>query len=575
MTMDAAALAGIVFDVRQWTGARVDRVFQPSASEVHLSLRRPGQAQRLCLGLRPDLPRLHFTAARPENPAHPPAFCMGLRKWLEGARLLRVEYPPWERWVGLHFAGRSSLGDEVELGLYAELIPGATNLVLVRLPNRQVLAALKPGTTSYQPPPPLSGPLPGQVSEEALAAGLQGKGPAWQCIVGTVRGFGPVLAREAVYRAGFDPGAPPRLVEPARLTRAVGGIAAEVAAGQFWPAAYCDGQGRPRLWHVLKLAHLPGHVAEAAETASAAADRFYTAHLEEAAFRSRLSALQGALASARKRLERKRLAQAADLQRAGAAGDFRLWAELLTAYADRVPPGTATASLPNYYLPGSPDVSIPLDPALNARANARVYFDRHAKAERTRRTATKELERTGAELEYLERVSETVEACRTVQDLGEVWEELGAAGFIRNPPGPAGTRAPKPDFTGLELVSSRGDRIMVGKNHRQNEQLVRVARPDDVWLHARGVPGAHVLLRPGSDQGREWPSRESLEEAAELAAHFSRAGKARWVEVDWTRARHVRRPRDARPGQVIYDHQQTVRVSSVPRLFPSRNPPAG
>ncbi|HAI20798.1 MAG TPA: hypothetical protein DCM14_02670 [Clostridiales bacterium UBA8153] len=573
--MDASALAGIVWELGQQAGARLERICQPSPSELYLFLRKAGEVKRLCLGMRSDLPRLHFTASRPENPAHPPAFCMLLRKWLEGARLTGVEQPPGERWVCLRFRGRSSLGQELALGLVAELIPGATNLILLRLPEQQVLAALKPGAVLYQPPALPGGVSPGRWLPELFADGRQDPGPAWQMLLSTVRGFGPLLAKEVVFRSGWDADAPAQLVAPQadRLARFVHDLAGAVSAGRFQPAVYYGREGKPRYWHVLELTHLSDLVAVSMATPSAAADHFYTAYLQGAAFTSRRSGLRGALSSAGKRLERRARAQEADLQQAAVAGEFRLWGELLTTFADRVPVGAGRIDLPNYYLPDSPPVNVPLDPALGARANARRYFARHAKGERTRVAAGKELERTLAELAYLQRVSDTVEDCRTLQDLEEVWEELREAGLAHPvPKSPrAGARSGK--FTGLELVSSRGDAILVGKNHHQNEQLVRAARPDQVWLHARGVPGAHVLLCPGAQAGKDWPPADSLEEAAELAAHFSRAGRSRWVEVDWTWARHVRRVPQGRPGLVVYHHEQTIRVSASPRLFAGGNSP--
>ncbi|MCL6451961.1 MAG: NFACT RNA binding domain-containing protein, partial [Acetobacteraceae bacterium] len=121
--------------------------------------------------------------------------------------------------------------------------------------------------------------------------------------------------------------------------------------------------------------------------------------------------------------------------------------------------------------------------------------------------------------------------------------------------GPAGPPAASEP---LRLVSADGLAILVGRNHRQNEQItLREAGPDDVWLHARGVPGSHVILRTLPDGS--FPE-SSLLEAAALAAYFSRARASGKVEVDWTRRRHVRKPPGSRPGMVIYDHQRTVVV---------------
>lgn len=564
--MDAAATAAVARELRGWEGARIDRVQQPAPDTISLGLRGTGGPARLGIFLRPDLPRLHLTATPGQSLVPPPGLCLALRKWLEGARLQRVSHPPWERWLVLSFEGRSSLGDRSTLLLRIDLIPGATNLVLSLAEGGRVLAAWRaPGAGPAGP----GALLPDEVTGAALEPLLTASGPAWRALVGQIAGFGPVLAREALYRSGADPAVTAAEVRPQAevLARTVRELADEVNGGRFEPAVYYTATGRAADWHVVRLAHLAGLTRVPHPTPSRAADAFYVARLEEESWAAGLARVRSALSAWRRRLAKKLTAQEQELERADLAATYQLWGELLTAFADRVPPGAGAVALPNYYLADQPEVTVPLDPARSARSNAQVYFGRAAKARRTARAAAAEVERTRADLQYLEQLSATVETCRTPSDLQEVEEELAAAGLVRPGCRHRGTRSPDHAFTGLRLLTSGGEEVLVGKNHRQNEQLLRLARPDDVWLHARGVPGAHVLLRRGSAAETVFPPPASLEEAAELAAHFSRAHQAAWVEVDWTRVRYVRKPRGGRPGLVLYDHEETLRVSPAARLL--------
>ncbi|MEW6772308.1 MAG: NFACT RNA binding domain-containing protein, partial [Bacillota bacterium] len=193
------------------------------------------------------------------------------------------------------------------------------------------------------------------------------------------------------------------------------------------------------------------------------------------------------------------------------------------------------------------------DPALTPAQNAQRYFKKYARARTAREHAAREKERLEEELAYLTGVATAVEQADSVEDLREIAEELSGQGYLPADPGKAKKERTEPQP--LKLSSTDGFLILVGKNNRQNDYVTfRLAGQDDIWLHARGVPGAHVILKTG---GRE-PSSRALEEAGALAAYFSRARQSINVPVDWTRRANVQRPKGARPGFVVYTGEKTL-----------------
>jgi predicted ribosome quality control (RQC) complex YloA/Tae2 family protein len=107
----------------------------------------------------------------------------------------------------------------------------------------------------------------------------------------------------------------------------------------------------------------------------------------------------------------------------------------------------------------------------------------------------------------------------------------------------------------LYKQSKEGFTILIGKNSRQNEEVTfHQATGNDLWLHARGVPGAHVIIKAGS---REIP-RATIDQAASLAAYYSQARGSTSVPVDYTLQRHVRHMKNGGPGMVIYEHEKTI-----------------
>ncbi|MDK2784191.1 MAG: hypothetical protein PWQ86_276 [Bacillota bacterium] len=574
MPFDATVLTALKPELDGLSGSRVLKVYQPARLELVLTLRLEGENVRLLLSAHPERARLHITTRAQANPPTPPAFCMYLRRHLEGARLTGIRRPPGERIVGLKFEGRDELGERVQLELIAEIMGKHSNIILVNNASGLILEAIKHVTEEvnrfrevlpglpYRNPPPLEKPLLEDLTELAFYSKLQAqKNEVVKALVGTVAGFSPLLAREVVVRAGLDEELNVKAASRAdleRLWQALTELREQIANGRWSPTVYLSPEGKALEVAPFPLTLLGAFPRETFPTMSAALDFFYAKKEEEERFTSTRQNLMSWLKRAQERVEKKLGLHLEAVREASASEKYRRFGELLLANAYRIPAGTTEVELEDWET-GAP-VRIPLDPRFTPPKNAQVYFRRFAKAKKTLLAAREQAARDREELNYLESVGLALDAAEDLADLEEIKAELEKEGYLKNPePNRAGNQAHQTRSQPLTFYSSAGWTILVGRNNRQNDRLtLRQAKPEDLWFHAKDIPGAHVVVR--CPEGK-FPPEETIYEAALLAAYYSRARHSSQVPVDYTHCRHVRKPAGARPGFVIYDHQRTVYVT--------------
>jgi predicted ribosome quality control (RQC) complex YloA/Tae2 family protein len=303
------------------------------------------------------------------------------------------------------------------------------------------------------------------------------------------------------------------------------------------------------------LTHL-GHP-QPAESISAALGRYYQALLGITPYAAAKAPLQKAIQTARRRISRRRESLVQRAPDPTTLETLRKKGELILAYSSAITSGQT--ELCAQYDPDGPPLTIALDPKLAPVANARTYFQKYEKGKRAAADAPNRLKTTDLEIVYLDQLAIDLELAANWPEIDEVRDALSTAGFLkrRPPTRPQGSRS-KP----LRVVSEDGIVILVGRNSRQNEQVTfQQANPNDLWLHARGVPGGHVVIKNG---GRPVPDR-TLQQAARLAAEHSAARGERNVSVDVVSCKKVRRVSGgkAKPGMVRYSGEETLRVKTT------------
>lgn len=575
MPLDGLAFAAVARELRgAITNARIQGIFQPTANELLFHLRQPGRTHRLLVCIEPSLARLHLTAAEPVNPLAPPPFCQLLRKHLVPGRIAEVSQPPMERVLALTVEARDDSGSLVHLRLYIEIMGRHSNVVLTR-EDGTILDAMKriaPDQNRhrellphrpYVPPPAQSRIDPFELDREAFSRLIRlvpAKERPAKVLAESLAGFSPLAGREVVARAGLSLDITREELSPTdieALWAAFQEVITPLQTGRFRPTALMTPTGI-EFWHE-PLTSVQGE-SRSFSSMQELLDWVYAQRAAEAEYSRIRQQLVKVVGQNLRRVARKIAAQQEELAGAQRAEEYRKMGDLLTAYLHQIQQGQSRVELPNFYEDNQP-VAIALDPALSPAANAQSYYAKYQKARKTLAKASEHLEASLAEQQYLESVHAALEMSESLEELREIEGELSRAGYLRDEEKGEGRKKPKPaspPSSPLRLTSSDGFAILVGRNNRQNDYLtMEVARSDDLWLHAKEIPGAHVIVQT---QGKEVPDT-TLVEAAHVAAFFSRARESANVPVDYTRRRHVRKPRGARPGMVIYDHQRTLYVT--------------
>ncbi|HYM70499.1 MAG TPA: NFACT RNA binding domain-containing protein [bacterium] len=563
-SLDGLVLAAVAREVRAHLGARFGGVRQPDPEAVVLNLRSPHGVAHLFISIHARTARVHL-AARPEATERLTPFGQLLRSRLTESRLADVEQPPFDRVLRLRFDAL-----EGPLTLIAEIMGRYSNAILVD--SRVVLGALKVVTPQMSPrrpvlpgrpytPPPADRPGPDGLDEAALRALCDGPRPIWQQLVGAVLGIGPVLAREVALRSGLDPAAPARDAAPAaiRLHATLRELADIRRTEAFSPVTY-EAEGRTVAFAAVPLRVYAELTSRAVPSMSDALERYYRDVTDAGPLEERRRALASAARAALRQREHALEENRRALEESGRAERHRVMGELLLTYGGRAGPRAASVVVPDHTAGGA-EIAIPLDPELTAVENAQRYFRRYAKAQAASRAVPGRIARLEAETLALRDAFVQIATASSPDDLWEVQTDLAHAGMLRRGPRarPAAASGPR------RFRGPGGAMIVVGRSARENDHVTfHVAGPDDLWFHARGIAGAHVVLKTDGA-----PSEEAIEAAAQVAAYFSEGREAGQVAVDCVARKHVRKPRGGAPGAVTYSEERTVRaVPAVPAPTP-------
>lgn len=503
MKLDSLNLGALVRELdTALDGAAPQKISQLTDEDYLFVLRRPGQTLRLLVCLRAEESRLHLVEQPTPPAAVPKAFTMLLRKHLEGRRLGSVRQVGMERRVELHFPAH---GEKPELWLVLDIGARDTNLLLQDGPRRTLGAHRKAGPLAEPPDKPRADQVSAAELHELLAPGAR--------LEQAVFGLSPFYARR-LSPENWD------------------AFWEDYRAGRFRPAVTDEGQlnflGDGRAYETMQLA------AEAAWSGSSQAPG-----LEQ----QRANALRKAQKGLT-RVERRLGELTRDLAETSRAEIYQHWGQLLLARLAEVPPRAKSVSLLDF--DESARVEVPLDARLSASENAQKLFRRYRKLTRARPLIQAQVDKAQAERDYYHELKMAIEGAATAQEL----VELEPRPVARKP------RAERP-LVGLRRYTLDGFELWVGRNPTQNDRLThKLAARDDLWFHARNIPGAHVVLRTA---GRS-PTQDAVLACAVLAARHSRAAEATKVEVDFTLVRHVKKPALSPPGKATYRHETSLVV---------------
>ena len=572
MPLDAICLTAVAAELRRAViGGKVDKIYQPTRDEVVLHMRTGQGNVRMLLSANPQHPRAHLTETPRENPDTPPMFCMLLRKYFLGGRILAVTQPSMERLLEFRFETLSELGDRVERRLVLECIGRKANLIMLDGEGRitdclrrvegdlSARRPLMPGMF-YQAPAPTGKLDPTAMTLEDLRRLVLEQAPEGEgqdkWLLDTFSGLSPLVARELEFQgAGSREGLSDRLE---RLLKAV-------KEECFQPIVLAKDEKPFDFTFMPVLQYGPSVELRRYDGFSQMLDDYYAQKEAQERVKQRGQDFIRSVTQARSRTAKKIANQEQDLRNAADRERMRQFGDIITSNFHRMERGQTALRAQNYYDPEGGEVDIPLDPLLTPQQNAAKYYKDYKKAQKAEEMLSIQLEKNRRELDYLDSVLQMISLSEGDRDLQEIRQELMDNGYLKKhrrkmtAKGKQKIIRSKP----MEFRSSAGLTILVGKNNSQNDRLtLKEADKRDIWLHTQKIHGSHVILK--TDGGE--PDERSLNEAAMLAAWFSQGRESGQVPVDYTPVRYVKKPAGAKPGFVIYNTYHTLYVTPAENL---------
>ena len=547
MSFDGFFLHHMVEELRsELVNGRIQKINQPFEQELVLQIRSNRQSHRLLLSAHPVFGRIQLTQTTFENPAQPSTFIMVLRKYLQGALIESIEQVENDRIVEITVSNKNEIGDHIQATLIIEIMGKHSNILLVDKSSHKILEVIKhvgfsqnsyrtllPGS-SYIAPPSTESLNPFTVKDEKLFEILQTQELTAKNLQNLFQGLGRDTANElenilvsdklSTFRNFFGQETKPYLTETS-----------------FSPVPFAN------------------RVGETFASLSDLLDTYYKDKAERDRVKQQASELIRRVENELQKNRHKLKKQEKELLATDNAEEFRQKGELLTTFLHQVPNDQDQVILDNYYT--NQPIIIALDKALTPSQNAQRYFKRYQKLKEAVKYLTELIEETKATILYLESV-ETVLNQAGLEEIAEIREELIQTGFIRRCQREKIQKRKKPE----QYLASDGKTIIyVGRNNLQNEELTfKMARKEELWFHAKDIPGSHVVISGNLD-----PSDEVKTDAAELAAYFSKGRLSNLVQVDMIEVKKLNKPTGGKPGFVTYTGQKTLRVTPDPEKIVS------
>ena len=566
MPMDGVMLGFVARELDQkLRDGRVDRVIQPERDEIHLLIRAQGANHRLVLSASANAARVHLSQHAKTGPMEPPMFCMLLRKHLASGRVQAVRRVDGDRILEIEIQALSEMGDPVTRTLVVEIMGRHSNIILRGADGRILDAARHIGEDISRVRQVLPGlpyaypPTQGKLNPETATAQeieqrlSEAGGKLDKAIGACIAGFSPQASREACARIGLDASA---LVQELDVERTAEQLHAYLKAmPQLGPCVITLAEdGSPSDVYPFAQLHLPLAKTAPFNSPSAALDAYYYERDRRDRMNQRASSLAHTLKNHIERCEKKIALQNEALEGAARMEEYRQKGELIQANLYRLKKGEPVARVENFYSEDCELVDIPMDVSLSPAQNAQRYFKLYQKARGARTLAAEQKAKTEQELAYLEQMEDDLRKCTDAAGLAELRSMLESSGHVRRAVSRVKPRKEAPSQP-MKFLSCDGIEIEVGKNALQNERLTMGARGDELWLHAQKMPGSHVLVHAAD------VPETTLEEAAMLAAYYSKGVRSAQVPIDATLRRYIKKPGGTPAGFVIYTHQRTLYVT--------------
>lgn len=569
MALDGIYLYNLINELKDsLLNSRIDKINQPEKDEIIINVRGK-ENKKLLISSSSKYPRLHFTTISKNNPLQPPVFCMVLRKYLTGGRIIDIYQQSTDRIISIDIANKDEMGFDSVYTLVIEIMARHSNISLVRKRDNKIMESIKhitanknsfrvlyPGVTYVFPPAsdklnPFDfskedlkeelGKINNEINEKVFSRILTGVGKNLSLEMYSL------FSKEFGDSYVFDD-----------LFNFISNYFNNIFENEKNIIFYRDEKILD--FYFKDLWVLEDCKKEFYESNSELLDAFFSNKDKQDRLHAKSADIQRLINTNIDRCLKKIKVLENTLKECEKKEEYKIKGELLTSYIYSINKGDKSVELLNYYSEEEEYLKIELDENKTPSENIQFYFKKYNKLKKAEESALEQLEINEDELKYLNSVSSSIQAADNYEDIDGVKNELIETGYVRfrrNPKDKKKQKMSKP----YHYVSSDGIDIYVGKNNIQNDYLtLKFADKYDTWLHTKDIPGSHVIVKSS-----DVPDK-TLEEAANLAVFYSKGKGGNKIPVDYTLVKNVKKPSGSKPGMVIYSTNKTVYMDSLKEI---------
>jgi predicted ribosome quality control (RQC) complex YloA/Tae2 family protein len=556
------------------TGCRIRKIYQPEDDEIILSLQQQKDKKQLLISANNSNPRMYLTQKTKSNPQTPPTFCMSLRKHLANGRIINIYQHKTDRIIMIDISKVNELEDTEVKTLIVEIMGRHSNILLIDKNSNTILDSIKKiGVSSSRHRQILPGKpyiLPPENNRKSFLETGKGLSIAnskenisiKDALIQNYLGISPLFAYEVCFRANLHPeelfsGLSDKYLNQLNSIFAV--CIDEIKASSmpqliFYPNNKLD-------FSTFDTKHIPATEKERWNNISEMLENFYYLRDKYARIKNESRNLEHNIKKILDKNYKKLKNLHKDFLKAEKHSKYQLFGDLITSNAYKIKKGLKQVELDNFYSENNEKITIHLKENLTPIENAQKYYKQYNKAKKAFIHIEEQKKIADEEIFYLEGLLNNITHCTEPEEIIEIKEEFNRSSLSHNRKisnKKSNNKAKKFVSKPLHFISSEGFDIFVGKNNYQNDYIsTKIGSDEDCWLHTKNIPGSHVLIIAND----KFITEQTVLEGGQLAAYFSKGKHSENVAVDYTEHKYVKKPNNAKPGMVIYTHQNTMFVT--------------
>ena len=568
MSFDAIVTRALTDEFNNnYIGARVDKIYQTEKDEIMINMRSKDGSFKVLVSASSNNPRFYVSKITKENPSEAPLFSMILRKNLSGSKLVKVEQFGFDRAAQFVFSGYNEFHEEALYYLVVEIMGKYSNIVLCN-ENHKVIDAIKRVSTVmsskreiepgliYERPPVFDRVSPINANEEDLKNMMANNADleVRDFLMRSFLGLSTEIANKILFDAAIDDKNLLKNLDENDTNKFISSFIKtfeEVKEKNYSFNIYKLSE-RKSAYNAISLNQYASLEKENFSSISELLDKYYYEKDQKDRIAQRSQNMRHTISANLKRAKNKLQKQKEEMLESANREAYKVYADLISSNIHKISKGLKEIKLENFY-DNMNEISVPLDQKLSAVQNAQKYYKRYQKMKQREIVLEKQIENTEDEINYLELVSDAIDRTDDVKNLDEIYFELIKNNYIKKDK----KIKNKPKKIAIHSIDyDDTSKVYYGKNNLQNEYITfKVADKNDVWMHVKGFPGSHVIIKSGG-----YPSDELLVFAAKIAAKNSKAKDSNKVDVDFTTRKNVKKHPSGKTGLVNYVNFKTITV---------------